>query len=349
LNVSDSQPANKHRKAGAWLWRLYEAFAVVMVLYLVISQSVGNALWPITVLAFVAILLFPIAFVMLPIAIARRRWFGVVLQLICVFAFILVLIDTRSLNQTAIAPPGAPTLTVMTYNLGDGMASADRLVTALASEQPEIVALVEVTEEMAEAIDQDLSGQYPYQVLRGDGISGKGFLSTWPITDYEWLEFNPGRPDLRVEIDIDGQAVTVVVAHPPPPEVTRSGVQDRRGTRAQMDALLALVNANEGPLLLLGDFNITRQHNLYDEIAATGLIDVFHTAGKGFGFTLPARLQHLGVISDRLADVRILPVVRIDYIWASDHWLPLDARVGPDAGSDHLPVIGRMALLPPGP
>jgi endonuclease/exonuclease/phosphatase (EEP) superfamily protein YafD len=39
-------------------------------------------------------------------------------------------------------------------------------------------------------------------------------------------------------------------------------------------------------------------------------------------------------------------VARIDYIWASPEWLPLDARVGKDAGSDHLPVIAALALRP---
>jgi len=69
----------------------------------------------------------------------------------------------------------------------------------------------------------------------------------------------------------------------------------------------------------------------------------------GFGFTIPARLQALRVVSDRLAAVRIVPVARIDYIWAPEHWLPLDAWVAADAGSDHLPVMARLALLPAAP
>ena len=59
----------------------------------------------------------------------------------------------------------------------------------------------------------------------------------------------------------------------------------------------------------------------------------------------PVRLQALKVISDRLASIRIIPLARIDYIWASEAWLPLESWVGDDAGSDHLPVMARLALI----
>ena len=108
---------------------------------------------------------------------------------------------------------------------------------------------------------------------------------------------------------------------------------------------MRLVEATDQPLLMLGDFNITRQHDLYEEIEATGLTDVFNTAGHGLGFTMPVRLQALKVISDRLASIRIIPLARIDYIWASEAWLPLESWVGDDAGSDHLPVMARLALI----
>lgn len=334
------------RKGGSWVWRAYDAFALLLVIYLVVSQMVGNAIWPITVLAYVALLVLPIAFIMLPLAIYRRRWFGVIMQSICALAFVLVMSDTRAENLTAEAPPGSLEVTVLTFNIGDGMASPEDLIPMLRATDSDIVALVEVTSDVADAIGAELKDVYPYQEVRGGGIPGKGLLSKYPISEAEWLDFNPGRPDLRVVLQLDSHPVTVIVAHPPPPELTWTGIRERPGTQAQVDALLGLVESTDGPLLLLGDFNITRQHDLYDEISATGLQDTFHISGSGFGFTMPARLQHLKKIGGWFADIRIMPLVRIDYIWASSEWLPLKAWVGADAGSDHLPVVARLALLP---
>src|SRR5688500_248378 len=42
------------------------------------------------------------------------------------------------------------------------------------------------------------------------------------------------------------------------------------------------------------------------------------------------------------------PLPRIDDVWISDHWQPLDAWVGGDAGSDHLPVLALVALVSSG-
>jgi endonuclease/exonuclease/phosphatase (EEP) superfamily protein YafD len=346
LALGAIEPERERAGWRTWVWRIYDLFALLMIAFLVVSQFVGNAIWPITVLAYVTIFIVPIAFVLLPLALFRGRRLGPALQIICAIAFLLVLVDTRAEHRVAEPPPGASVVTVMTFNLGNGMASPDELVPMLQESGADVVGLVEVTAATASAIESDLAGQYPYRVVMGDGIEGKGLLSRFPIVEYEWLNYNPGRPDLRVQLEIDLQLVTVVVAHPPPPEITWRGVQDRSGTRAQIDGIFALIAEIDHPLLLIGDFNITRQHDLYDEIEATGLQDTFHISGQGFGFTMPARFQHLAAISDRLADIRIHPVARIDYIWASPEWLPLDARVGKDAGSDHLPVIAALALRP---
>jgi endonuclease/exonuclease/phosphatase (EEP) superfamily protein YafD len=332
---------------GTWLWYIYDLFAFLMIVYIIASQYAGNAIWPIKVLAYVSIFVIPIAFVLLPIALIKGRRVGPVLQIICAIAFVLILVDTRAEDRGVAPPSGTQVVTVLTYNIGDGLAPADRLIPMLRESGADIVGLVEVTSEIARALETDLGDLFPYQVVRGAGIEGKALLSRFPIAEHEWLEFNPGRPDLRVDMLIEQREVTVIVAHPPPPEITWRGIRERPGTEQQLARILELVEQSDQPLLLLGDFNITRQHDVYDDIVSTGLQDTFHIAGSGFGFTLPARLMHLQAISQRLADIRIQPVARIDYIWASPAWLTVDSRVGADAGSDHLPVVSVLALPPP--
>jgi endonuclease/exonuclease/phosphatase family metal-dependent hydrolase len=190
---------------------------------------------------------------------------------------------------------------------------------------------------VAEALAADLTDILPYQVVRGLGIPGKALLSSFPITQAEWLELNPGRPDLLVTVNLAGRPIDVLVAHPPPPELNRGIVQPREGTFEQFDRIVEIAAAAEHPFLLMGDLNETSLQARHDELESIGLQDVFGTVGSGNGFTYPNRISPL-------PDFLIHPVLRIDYIWASAEWQLLSASVGDDIGSDHLPVIAHLAL-----
>jgi endonuclease/exonuclease/phosphatase (EEP) superfamily protein YafD len=308
---------------------------------------VGNdGFWPVLVFGYLAHLLLPVAFVWLPLALYRRRWASVVVEGICLAAFVWLFGDYFIPPDPDPPPEGSTVITVMTYNLGDGLATPDRLVPLLRDSGADLIGLEEVNAEMAAALAVDLKDAYPYQVLHGLGIPGKGLLSRYPILTSDLLEFNPGRPDLRAVVDLGGTTVTVIVAHPPPPRLTRTGLGQRPGTAGQVEGLLATVAATEGPLLLLGDFNVTTMHDLYRRLERADLTDVFRAVGRGFGFTSPAVLARLDEHGIPIRRVPFKPVLRIDYVWTSRHWQPLAAWVGPSAGSDHLPVLARLALPP---
>src|SRR5687768_10612252 len=96
-------------------------------------------------------------------------------------------------------------LTVMTYNVGAGLAAPLRLVEVLRQSGAEL-----------------LSSDYPHQVLHATDIPGKGLISRFPVREYELLELHPGRPDLQVLVAAPGGELTVIVAHPPPPRIGRN-------------------------------------------------------------------------------------------------------------------------------
>jgi len=233
--------------------------------------------------------------------------------------------------------PDETSMTVMTFNLGNGLVAPADLVSYLRESEADLVALQEVTPEIAEALETDLADIFPYREVRGLGIPGKALLSRYPITRAEWLELNPGRPDLLATVNLAGQPVDVLVAHPPPPELNGGIVQPREGTFEQFDRIVEIAAESENPFLLLGDLNVTSLQPRHRELESIGLQDVFGAVGSGTGFTFPKRLPPL-------PEILIDPVLRIDYIWASEAWKPLSASVGEDIGSDHLPVIARITL-----
>ena len=61
-----------------------------------------------------------------------------------------------------------------------------------------------------------------------------------------------------------------------------------------------------------------------------GFSDSFDEAGWGLGHTMRAPL------------VRV-PALRLDYVWHTPELRPIEARVGAEAGSDHLPVVTHLA------
>jgi endonuclease/exonuclease/phosphatase (EEP) superfamily protein YafD len=78
--------------------------------------------------------------------------------------------------------------------------------------------------------------------------------------------------------------------------------------------------------IVAGDFNMPVESRIYrSHWSACG--DAFSTVGHGFGWT------------------RVLPhfSIRIDHVLSCGGWRPLRAVVGPDLGSDHLPLIVDLA------
>jgi vancomycin resistance protein VanJ len=221
---------------------------------------------------------------------------------------------------------------IMTFNVGDGAAQPADLARVLKESGADIVGLQEVTRKQADALKELLAQTYPYQIFIKDGIPGKGLLSKYPIIDWEALELDPGRPDLLTELDLNGQALRVIVVHPQPPRIHPDGIHWTVQTEAQFQRLFELASDGK-PTVLLGDFNMTEQNPHYAVLAKAGLTDAYREAGQGPGNTFPLRWGLLPLI----------PLVRIDYIWHSAPLRAVGAKVGADAGSDHLPVLATVA------
>ena len=81
------------------------------------------------------------------------------------------------------------------------------------------------------------------------------------------------------------------------------------------------------PFLLCGDFNSTPHQWTYARLAA-GLTDVYRASGGFWGPTYPSSS----------------PLVRIDFILASEEWSTGDVDVGGRLPSDHRSVVARLRL-----
>jgi endonuclease/exonuclease/phosphatase family metal-dependent hydrolase len=118
------------------------------------------------------------------------------------------------------------------------------------------------------------------------------------------------------------------------PEIITYTSQARR----EMARVLAEdVAEEEGPVVLLGDFNSTP---LNDPAFIIGqvLTDAYASAGWGFGHTFPSIGLSIGPLHS------LSRMVRIDMIFVSSEFDPVLAGVGDFFGqSDHLPVVSQLA------
>jgi vancomycin resistance protein VanJ len=239
-----------------------------------------------------------------------------------------------------------PVLRVITYNLLAPNPEPQGVIEALRASDADVIGLLELAPEVATAIDAELAAEYPYRILEPQqNTTGSGILSRLPFTDLGIALPDPawiGDPR-AVLVQFEGHAFVFVNAH----SASRAGGVAARERQARL--LSDFVDAQTLPVILTGDFNaqhLNRSHGILTE----HLADTWLEAGSGFGNTFPGASTADSPASKRPALFGVdMPkwLVRIDYVFVSDDWQTIDARIGPwDGHSDHRPVIAEVALLP---
>jgi endonuclease/exonuclease/phosphatase (EEP) superfamily protein YafD len=238
------------------------------------------------------------------------------------------------------AHAGGPTLRVMTTNVLGFNTQVEGLVAALRASQADIIAFQELNPLQAAAIERDLSVDYPYQVLDPQvGYSGSGVISRYPLAPTgeslpgPWI----GRPHV-LRVEVPGQPVTFIRFH------AQSGLR-RVADREQAAAVLAAYAAGHaGPLIVVGDLNATGL-SIAHRLITRELHDAWEARGRGLGHTFPGAASP-GSSRPRIYGILVpMWLIRIDYVFYSDHFSALSAEIGPwDGTSDHRPVVADLAL-----
>ena len=236
--------------------------------------------------------------------------------------------------------------TIMTANVGNNRAEPEDFVPVIRDSGADLVAFQELSDLQAKAIKSELKLEYPHQAVYPGEFAGKALLSRYPIQDSKQLHFSEVRPDLKTVVDIDGNEITIIIAHPPPPRPHWRGLKFDRQTWGQIKSLAELA-VEKQPAVLLGDFNLADWWGEYAYLRSLGLKDAFQVAGRGRGHTLPRRIgpwRRMLALNRLLSRLTFLPMLRVDYIWYTEPLHCLESWVGEDTGSDHLPVLADLIL-----
>jgi endonuclease/exonuclease/phosphatase (EEP) superfamily protein YafD len=275
--------------------------------------------------------------ILLPLSLLLRRW-HLSLALLPSVLFIIWQWGALFLPASPVQAQGNERpLTILSYNIrSDGRDSATFL-NVIRQADAGIVALQELGNSEAEAIQANLSSLYPYMALHPSiyPTQGQGVLSRFPLSEdtywqYEYLPAQLGHQ--RIVADLGkGLSLTLYNLHPSHAGMTGE-FYDPSFHKREIDDILALLALEEGKRILVGDFNMTDLSEEYGLITEE-YSDAFREAGQGFGWTFTRRSPAF---------------LRLDYLFYNEGIRAVSARVEPSTGgSDHYPLFVELLLTEP--
>ncbi|MDN4471454.1 endonuclease/exonuclease/phosphatase family protein [Demequina zhanjiangensis] len=228
----------------------------------------------------------------------------------------------------SVDPAEHETVTVATVNATFGRVDADAVVALVEEYDVDVLAVQELTPDVFEALEAaGLSARLPeVNAWPADGFDGTGLWTRLPVAE-------PMRVDgfvskaVHSTVTIGGDDITILAAHPAAP-----GVQTHRDWDADLALLETVASSIEGPAMIVGDLNATRDHPGFRRLEDAGFRDAADDAGAGFVPTFP---------EGRLP----FPVVAIDHVMARDvDWAAASVETVSLSGADHRALVVTYAI-----
>lgn len=219
----------------------------------------------------------------------------------------------------AAQPAGqGPPLRIMALNVNCANRLHARAVSAIRAAKPDLVFVIEVDARWMKALSA-LRDELPYVYAEPrEGSLGMAVFSRKPWLEARSLDAE-GAPLLEVTVDHQGQSWRIIGAHLFAP--VRRDASHRRD--AQL-AYLAEQARGRSPVVVIGDLNITSWSPEFDRFLERAKMRDSR-AGLGLQPTWPAQVPLLRI--------------PIDHALVSPDVVVVDRSVGPEFGSDHLPIV----------
>lgn len=254
-------------------------------------------------------------------SLSRQTW-GISLSLACILlngSMIAPWYQADPLVASAYFP-----LRVLFANVNVENQNYEAAISLIRKEQPDVVALVETNDDWLQAMES-MRDALPYAVqsFRAAGF-GIALFSKFPLTGQQ-IRLSENPPEDAQDYHLvatmmhEGQPITVVVLHPPPPTSPR--LFEKRNQ--ELAAISAFIRTVTTPVVTIGDLNTTMwSPNYVPLVHQTGL----KNARQGFGI-LPSWPAGYPI------------KIPIDHGLVSSAIQVAQMQTGQNIGSDHLPLI----------
>lgn len=246
-----------------------------------------------------------------------------------------VLIVTLGPSLPALWPKSPPTTStpfrVMTVNLLMVNQNTGPLTDEIVRNAPDVLLLQELTQNWQVALETAIGANYPYRIheCRDDSF-GAAIYSRHPFAEPPQRDLRLGNsdtPQMRAVVTLGGGKVAFYNIHLLPPRRLDYTIEHRR----QFAALLKMLEEEQLPTVMAGDFNFSERSPQAATIERAGLRDAYDLATWGRGATWPVN-----------SIFRYVPGLRLDHLYLG-RWLTCgNCRTGIGEGSDHRPVIAEV-------
>ena len=329
------------KKLLGWLCWIY---GISVVCIWMVMFFFGDRWWPATVVLFSPRWLFALPLlILLPCALWLNRWLLLLIGIVFMVIFIPFMGFTFSTQKQPVTSESL--LRVLTCNIRAGGFNPALLSNLIQESGADIVALQECPPKITFAIPKGWS------IVHSRGFA---VLSRFPLHGMSFVEVQPPNETwkwpcmLQTVVATPRGNIAVCTVQLPTARKGLQSVLDRhtlfrpsRKGRLEQDtmyrwraaeAVLQHVNGLAAPVILAGDFNTPADSALFRQVW-NGFANAFSERGFGYGFT-------------QRVSVRGMPFsARIDHILTSKELAPHFCAVGPDVGSDHLPLIADFIQL----
>lgn len=238
-------------------------------------------------------------------------------------------------SQARPVAPATGTITMMTHNLFGMNYEMDKVTDAILAEGADIIVLQEYFGEQAGELHPLLLASYPYYArCRGGKRANLGLYARIPFEQVEDGACpNNAYGTTRTAHILakfnteDGKSFSVITTHMDwPIPVSRQ--------HEQLNALSALVDTIEGPMIVAGDFNSTAwSYGLRDFVARNGFVR--ETLNM---LTFPMSWHYFGNWRETL------PFLPLDHVMTRGGIVVHDIHTGGPTASDHLPVVFTFSV-----
>ncbi|HEX2046931.1 MAG TPA: endonuclease/exonuclease/phosphatase family protein [Acidimicrobiales bacterium] len=276
--------------------------------------------------------LFLPAWVVAAAAGATRRWAllgGATAVVVAHVAFLLPELTAREALPDI--PPRTFHVRLFSANVYNGNRDAAPYAEEIRRSGPDFVFLQEATPTFLAAVDgSGAIEELPHRVVvaRTDPFATV-VASRWPLLDHDVVELD-GRPILvRATVDVAGAPLRLFSVH-----VVAPFGGARRAWARELRAVAEAVRAEQGPVLVAGDFNATWGNREFRRLLEAGLTDAAAARGRPFQMTWPR-------------DRRLVPpLARIDHVLTTPGLAVTGIWTGGGQGSDHRPIVAVVAVRP---
>ena len=200
-----------------------------------------------------------------------------------------------------------------------------QLTSLIESRNPNIVVLQEVDNQWQTALSE-LTDRYAYNYIvpRPDNF-GIALMSRIPLQDIRVVDWgNVSLPSLVAKFYFQQKTVTLFATHPLPP-INKQYSQLRD---TQLIGMMQQVADTKGPIIIMGDLNLTMWSQSYRIVDSPFLINT--RKGHGINASWPSFIIPFGI--------------PIDHIIVTKDWSVEAFQIERRIGSDHRPLVAKLKL-----